>query len=254
MRTRAGGIAIWALPGIPEVQPGQDLVRLILDAASLDGEPLEPGDVLVVTHKVVGKAEGRVVDLAGVTPSPFAVRYGERNGKDPRQVEVVLRESVRIVRMEGRVLICETRHGFVCANAGVDASNVPGSDTVCLLPLDPDASARKIREGVRAALGFDLAVVITDTFGRPWRNGLTNVAIGVSGLKPLDDLRGLPDAHGREMKATVTAVADELAAASELAMGKVAGRPVAVIRGFEHELSEGAASELVMAREMDLFR
>ena len=249
-----GHVGIIPLDGIPEVRPGDDLAALILRACAASGVELQTGDVLVVTHKVVSKAEGCIVDLRGVTPSDLAVRFAEEYDKDARQVELVLRESARIVRLDRGVLISQTRHGFVCANAGVDASNVPGADSVCLLPEDPDRSARELRARVREALGVDVAVVITDTFGRPWRLGFTNVAIGVAGMGPLADYRGEPDQWGREMGVSVIAVADELAAASELVMRKTDARPVAVIRGYHHGPGDGGAQELVMPPEKDMFR
>lgn len=236
---------------MPEVVTGDDLPAALLRAA---GDDLRAGDVLVVTHKVISKAEGRLVDLATVEPSPFALDFADRNGKDARQVEVVLGESKRIVRMVGGLIIAETRHGFVCANAGVDASNVPGDDTVCLLPEDPDDSARRIREAVRGRLGFDVAVIVTDSFGRPWRSGITNVAVGVAGISPLTDYRGGKDPHGYDLEASVLAVADELAAASELVMNKVDAVPAAIVRGYPFEPAEGSAKDLVMPPERDLFR
>lgn len=245
------GIHIIPVTGMPEVVPGDDLPAALLCAA---GDDLRAGDVLVVTHKVISKAEGRLVDLATVEPSPFALDFAARNGKDARQVEVVLGESKRIVRMVGGLIIAETRHGFVCANAGVDASNVPGDDTVCLLPEDPDDSARRIREAVRGRLGFDVAVIVTDSFGRPWRSGITNVAVGVAGISPLTDYRGGKDPHGYDLEASVLAVADELAAASELVMNKVDAVPAAIVRGYPFEPAEGSAKDLVMPPERDLFR
>lgn len=236
---------------MPEVVTGDDLPAALLRAA---GDDLRAGDVLVVTHKVISKAEGRLVDLATVEPSPFALDFAARNVKDARQVEVVLGESKRIVRMVGGLIIAETRHGFVCANAGVDASNVPGDDTVCLLPEDPDDSARRIREVVRGRLGFDVAVIVTDSFGRPWRSGITNVAVGVAGISPLTDYRGGKDPHGYDLEASVLAVADELAAASELVMNKVDAVPAAIVRGYPFEPAEGSAKDLVMPPERDLFR
>ncbi|AHY46154.1 F420-0:gamma-glutamyl ligase [Rubrobacter radiotolerans] len=245
-------VRILPVTGMPEVRPGDDLEAALLGAA---GRALRSGDVLVVTHKVVSKAEGRLVDLSGVTPSAFAREFAERTGKDARQVEVVLRESRRIVRMVGGLIIAETAHGFVCANAGVDASNVPGEDCVCLLPEDPDASARRIRAAVRERLGLSVAVVVTDSFGRPWRAGITNVAVGVAGMAPLLDYRGETDEHGYALEASVLAVADELAAASELVMNKVDAVPAAIVRGYRYVPAEGSsARELVMPPERDLFR
>jgi len=253
----AATIEVHALPGIPEVEHGADLPALVAEALARTAAlmPLRPDDVLVVTQKVVSKAEGAVVDLTTVEPRPEAVAFAERWARDPRQIEVVLREARRIVRMERGVLITETHHGFVCANGGVDASNVgPASGSiVTLLPRDPDGSAARIREAVRDRLGTDLAVVVSDSFGRPWRWGIVDVAIGVSGLEPLDDLRGRPDADGRTMQSTVRAVADEIAAAAELALGKTAGRPVALVRGANPLRGEASISDALIPRSMDLF-
>ncbi len=255
----AGGrVEVLALAPLPEVRPGDDLDALIGDAlATTDGLlPLRDGDVLVVTQKIVSKAEGAVVDLRTVVPRPEALAWAETWDRDPRQIEVVLREARRIVRMERGVLITETHHGFVCANGGVDASNVgPGSgDLVTLLPRDPDASAGRIRAALRARFAWDLPVIVSDSFGRPWRWGITDVALGVSGLLPLEDLRGQPDADGRVMRTTVRAVADEIASAAELALGKAAGRPVALVRGANPPLGEGSIRDALMAPENDLFR
>jgi coenzyme F420-0:L-glutamate ligase/coenzyme F420-1:gamma-L-glutamate ligase len=253
-----GRVEIIALAAMPEVLPGDDLGAILCDAlAATPGVlPLEPGDVLVVTQKVVSKAEGAIVDLRTVTPRPEAVAWAEAWDRDPRQVEVVLRQARRIVRMANGVIIVETEHGFVCANAGVDASNVgPGSgDTVTLLPRDPDASAARIRAAVRERFGGDVAVIVSDSFGRPWRWGIVDVALGVSGLLPLEDLRGSPDADGRVMQSTVRAVADEIASAAELALGKTAGRPVALVRGSNPPLGEGSIRDVIIASENDLFR
>jgi coenzyme F420-0:L-glutamate ligase/coenzyme F420-1:gamma-L-glutamate ligase len=247
-------ISITGVTNIPEVRPGDDMAALILAGCEAGGTNLEQGDVLVVTQKVVSKAEGRLVDLSDVIPSPFAVEYARNWGKDPRQIEVVLRESARIVRMDKGVLISETRHGFVCANAGVDASNVPGGHVVSLLPEDPDASAGRIREAIMKATGLDVPIIITDSFGRPWRYGIVNVAIGVSGLAPLIDYRGQKDPYGYEMSATIIAVADEIASAAELAMGKVEACPVAIMRGYPYDAANGHAKELIMDPTRDMFR
>ena len=254
----AGGrIEAIALVGIPEIAVGDDLAGRIGDAieATIGVLPLRPDDVLVVTQKVVSKSEGAIVDLATVEPRPEAVAFAERWDRDPRQLEVVLREARRVVRMEHGVLITETEHGFICANGGVDASNVgPASgQIVTLLPHDPDASARAIREAVRARFGVDVPVIVSDSFGRPWRWGITDVAIGVSGLVPIEDLRGTPDADGRVMKSTIRASADEIASAAELALGKSAGRPVALVRGAQPLLGEGSIRDAIMPREFDLF-
>jgi len=252
-----GSVKILALAGVPEIQIGDRLAQLIGDAIerTRGALPLTAEDVLVVTQKVVSKAEGAVVDLTTVEPRPEAVEFAARWDRDPRQVEVVLREARRVVRMTNGVLITETQHGFVCANGGVDASNVgPGSGLlVTLLPRDPDASAQSIRVELRDRFGVDVPVVVSDSFGRPWRWGIVDVAIGVSGLRPLDDLRGQPDADGRVMRSTVRAVADELASAAELAFGKATGRPVAIVRGAAFARGDGSIGEVVMARQFDLF-
>jgi coenzyme F420-0:L-glutamate ligase/coenzyme F420-1:gamma-L-glutamate ligase len=247
---------IWLIPldGIPEVTPGDDLSALIAGSLAAGGIGLEASDVLVVTQKVVSKAEGRVVELASVTPGEDARAWAERWGKDPRQVELVLRESAQVLRMaDGGLIISRTRHGFVCANAGVDLSNVGGGEVATLLPEDPDASARALREGLAARTRVAVGIVISDSFGRPWRNGIVNVAIGCAGLEPLVDLRGTPDVDGRVMHSTVIAVADELASAADLAGGKVTQRPVVLVRGWQHEPRNGAAADLVMDRALDLF-
>jgi coenzyme F420-0:L-glutamate ligase/coenzyme F420-1:gamma-L-glutamate ligase len=246
-------VRLIGLDGVPEVVPGDDVARLAIEAAAR-GVALADGDVLVVTQKIISKAEGRLVDLATVEPSELAQRFAAAWKKDARQVEVVLRESARIVRMERGIIISQTHHGFVCANAGVDLSNVPGGQVACLLPRDPDGSARALREALRARLGVEVAVIISDSFGRPWRWGITNVAIGAAGLAPLADYRGQPDDFGRVMSASVLAVAAELAAAAELVMGKVRRCPFAIIRGYAYERREGAAAELVMDPASDLFR
>lgn len=245
---------MYSLRGLPEIEPGADLAALLVAAARRTPGSLEDGDVLVVTHKVVAKSEGCLIDLRAVEPSPFALAYAERWGKDARQVEVVLRESARIVRMDHGVMICETRHGFVCANAGVDRSNAGAIETVVTLPDDPDASARAIRDGVVALTGTRVAVIVSDTFGRAWREGLTNVAIGCAGLSPLRDERGQVDAQGYKLEASVLAVADELTSAAELAMGKLDGVPAALVRGYAFELGEGSARALLRAPERDMFR
>ncbi len=243
-----------ALDGIGEVAPGDDLALHIARALEHSEVALADTDVLVVTQKIVSKAEGRLVELASVEPSELARDWAERWGKDPRQVELVLRESAEIVRMgPGGLIIARTRHGLVCANAGVDVSNVGGGDVASLLPLDPDASAQRLREGLRMRVEASPAVVISDSFGRPWRNGIVNVAIGSAGIEALLDLRGQPDAAGREMQATIIAVADELASAADLAGGKVDQRPVVVVSGYAWRPSEAGASVLVMDRERDLF-
>ncbi len=250
-------LEVIALEGIPEIVPGDDLPAIVADVAAraATARPLRPDDVLVVTQKAVSKAEGAVVDLTTVEPRPEAVEFAARWDRDPRQVEVVLREAARVVRMDRGLLITETHHGFVCANGGIDASNVgPDSGSVVtLLPRDPDASAEGIRTAVRAATGVDVPVIVSDSFGRPWRWGIVDVAIGVSGLLALEDLRGTPDHDGRVMRSTVRAVADELASAAELAFGKVGGRPVALVRGASFTPGEGTIRDVVMPRDFDLF-
>ncbi len=247
-------IELIALDGIGEIAAGADLGAVIVEAAAASGVDLRNGDVLVVTQKIVSKAEGRLVDLGSVQPSDLAREWAARWEKDPRQVEVVLRESAAIVRMgAGGLIISRTRHGLVCANAGVDVSNVGGGDVAALLPEDPDASARGIRKGVRERTGAAPAVIVSDSFGRPWRNGIVNVAIGSAGIEALVDLRGEPDAAGRPMRATIIAVGDQLASAADLAGGKVDQRPVVVVRGYAWRPSEQGAAGLVMEPERDLF-
>ena len=252
-----GSVQVLALAGIPEILAGDRLAALIGDAIERTpgALPLTAEDVLVVTQKVVSKAEGAVVDLTTVEPRPEALEFAARWDRDPHQVEVVLREARRVVRMTNGVLITETPHGFVCANGGVDASNVgPGSGSlVTLLPRDPDASAQSIRSDIRDRFGVDVPVLVSDSFGRPWRWGIVDVAIGVSGLSPLEDLRGQPDADGRIMRSTVRAVADELASAAELAFGKSTGRPVAIVRGAAFSRGDGSIQDVIMARQFDLF-
>ncbi len=254
-----GEIRIIGISGIPEIQPGDDLATSIGEAISASGYVLEAGDIVVVTHKVVSKAEGQIVDLRFVEPSVLAAHIGARWGKDPRKTEVALREARRIVRMHEGLIIAETEHGFICANAGVDASNAT-ADGVVLLPKDPDGSAARIRD----ALGFRFGLtpeaypglIVSDSFGRPWRHGIVNVAIGVSGLAPLIDYRGQVDSAGYELSASVLAVADELAAAAELVMHKLSARPVAIVRGYEAPLAapHGTGKDLLMGADRDLFR
>jgi coenzyme F420-0:L-glutamate ligase / coenzyme F420-1:gamma-L-glutamate ligase len=247
------------LPALPEIRPGDVLGRLLAEAwwtLMTDDHTLAPaaGDVLVVTQKVVSKAEGRVVRLAEVEPRPEAMDWARAWNKDPRQVEVVLRETAEVVRMERGVIISRTAHGFVCANAGVDASNVGGDEVVTLLPQDPDASATGLRQALLDELGVDVGVIVSDSFGRPWRVGITDVALGVSGFAPLDDLRGRADADGREMQATVVAVADELASTAELASGKTSRQPAVLVRGAQLPPGPGSITrDVVMPRERDLF-
>jgi coenzyme F420-0:L-glutamate ligase / coenzyme F420-1:gamma-L-glutamate ligase len=239
-------VTIAPVEGLPEIREGDDLAGLIAERAELHG-----GDVVVIAQKAVSKAEGRVVRLAEVEPSDRARELAA--DRDPRQQEVVLREAARLVRTRPPLVIAETRHGFVCASAGVDASNAPEPETVVLLPEDPDASAARIRDRLQERAGAEVGVVVSDSFGRPWRQGTTDIAIGVAGIRPLLDLKGVRDATGYELHATVIAVADELAGAAELVMGKTSGVPAAVIRGVDAR-GEGTARELVMPAERDLFR
>jgi coenzyme F420-0:L-glutamate ligase / coenzyme F420-1:gamma-L-glutamate ligase len=247
-------LRILPIPGLPELHPGDDLPALIVNAADAAGTGIRHHDVLVVAQKAVSKVEGDLVELSTIEPSAFAIAWATRWDKDPRATEVVLRESRRIVRMDHGVLITETKHGFVCANSGVDASNVGGHDVLCLLPPDPDASAQRLRDGVLKLTGADVAIIISDTFGRPWRESLTNVAIGVAGMEPIRNYVGLTDPYGYELRVTTLADADELAAAAELVMGKIARVPAAIVRGFEYTTAEGSAQQLVRAPEKDMFR
>ncbi len=252
-----GRVTVIALEGVPEIRPGDDLAAALVEALRVTplALPLRDDDVLVVTQKVVSKAEGAIVDLTAVEPRPELVAFAERWDRDARQLEVVLREARRVVRMANGVLITETHHGFICANGGVDASNMGplSGDVVTLLPVDPDASAAGIRAAVERAFSVDVPVLISDSFGRTWRWGITDVAIGVSGMLPLDDLRGTPDADGRIMRSTVRATADEIATAAELALGKIARRPAAIVRGAHPTRGEGRIVDVLMPREMDLF-
>jgi coenzyme F420-0:L-glutamate ligase / coenzyme F420-1:gamma-L-glutamate ligase len=248
-----GEVRIVPLPVEGEIEVGADLAGLVLAAVKGRGETLLGEDVLIVTQKAVSKAEGRVVRLEDVEPSAFAQQFAEQYGKDARQVEVVLRETKRIVKMDRGILVSETRHGFICANAGVDASNV-GAAVVSLLPEDSDRSAARLRDRLGEIAGVQPAVIITDTFGRPWRMGLTNVAIGVAGMDPLYSYAGQRDPYGYELRVTVMALADELASAAELVMGKTAGVPFVLIRGLPYEPAEGSARALVRAAEEDIFR
>jgi coenzyme F420-0:L-glutamate ligase/coenzyme F420-1:gamma-L-glutamate ligase len=247
-------IAIIPVPDIPQVKPGDNLPALLLEAIDRSRVGLKSGDILVVCQKIVSKAEGRVVDLKTVEPSPFAQEIARQWEKDARLVEVVLRESHRIVRMKNGVVITETGPGWVCANSGVDESNSLGEDLAILLPQDPDASATDLRITLKERRSVEVGVIITDTFGRPWRDGLVEFAIGVAGLDPLLDLRGKHDLQGRELHHTVVAVADELAAAAGLVMEKGAGVPAVIIRGYKYTQQEGNAKKLIRQPENDLFR
>jgi coenzyme F420-0:L-glutamate ligase/coenzyme F420-1:gamma-L-glutamate ligase len=246
-------IRVIPLEGLPEIREGDDLPSLIGAAVGDSGFEITDRDIVVIAQKVVSKAEGRTVKLNSIFPSPRALEWAEAWGKDARVVEVVLSQSRRLVRMERGVIVSETEHGFVCANAGVDASNT-ADGTVVLLPSDPDGSARRIQASLEGLFGVRLPVIISDTFGRPWREGLVNVALGIAGIAPIVDYRGQLDTHGRPLVVTVMAVADELASAAELVMGKRDGVPVAIIRGFDYEARASSGRELIREAERDLFR
>lgn len=252
-------IRILPLTGIGEIRAGADLGLLIYEALQAQDLTLQAGDILVVTQKIVSKAEGRLISLAEIEPSEFARMAAEVSAKDARQIEVALRESKRIVRMDHGVLITETRQGFICANSGIDESNVDGSEgAVTLLPVDADRSARELRTRLQVLSdegpSFEIGIIISDTWGRPWRNGQVNMAIGVAGLEPLTDYRGQYDPYGYELQASVIAVADELAAAAELVMGKVDRVPVALIRGYAYTPGSSTAQALLRDPATDMFR
>ncbi len=235
------------------MREGYDVARLIIDALKSRGEALEESDVVVIKQKIISKAEGRVVRLGDVKPSRRALKIAKALDKEPELVELILKESKRVVRMGHGVMITETKHGFVCANSGVDRSNVEGGHAA-LLPIDPDGSARRIRRSLEKEAGVRISVVITDTFGRPWRNGQTDVAIGSSGIEPLQSYRGRVDAYGYTLRVTEPAVVDEIASAAELAMGKLSGVPVAVVKGLRYRRSGLGTKSLIMPKEKDLFR
>lgn len=247
-------ISIIPVKGIPDIRKGDALGKIIVDRLKQQDESLQPGDIAVVSQKIVSKAEGRVVSLSRITPSDFANSIASGSGKDPRQVEAVLRESEKIIRMRGGHLITETKHGFICANAGVDQSNVGAGESVTLLPRDSDASADKIRKTIHQMTGRVIPVIITDTFGRAWRMGQVNFAIGISGIKPIHDYRGTKDMYRRTLQVTEIAVADELACAAELVMNKVDRVPVALIRGYKAQRGHGRVKDLLRPEEFDLFR
>ena len=244
------GIRVFPLEGIPEIEKGDDLVALLAEAADRAGG-LENADILVVAQKIVSKAEGRVVSLEGIEPSERA--YELAGDRDPRHVEAILRESAQVIRSRPPLVISETLHGFICASAGVDASNAKGEGTLVLLPLDPDASAARIRDGLRARTGREVGVIVSDSFGRAFRQGTTDVALGIAGLVSVVDLVGQRDRTGYELHGTEIAVADELAGAAQLVMGKLDGRPAAVVRGIDLR-GEGAGRDLVIPPDRDLFR
>jgi coenzyme F420-0:L-glutamate ligase/coenzyme F420-1:gamma-L-glutamate ligase len=248
------GLQIFPVPGLPEITKGADLPGMILDGAAAAGTPLSDGDVVVVTSKIVSKAEGQVIDMATVEVSPFARQYAEKWEKPPEIIELVLREAKRVVRQVGPVLITETHHGFVCANSGVDQSSSGGHGLAVLLPRAPDASARRFRDQFKAR-GLDVVVIISDTFGRPWREGQTDIAIGIAGMNPVYSYIGQVDPHGHEFRVQAICTADELAGAAELMKGNISRIPVAVVRGHQWERDEEATMKLVLREsERDLFR
>jgi len=247
-------ISIIPLLGLPEVKPRDNLVKMVIDGAFKQDVTIEDRDIFVFAQKIVSKSEGRIVKINDVSPSPFAVETGKLLDKDPRIVEIILGESRRIVKMDRGRLIVENTNGIVSANAGVDISNVSGGDEATLLPKDPDESAKRFAEGFKKELGVDVAVIITDTVGRPWRDGLVQIAIGCYGISPLKDYRGRKDSKGYDLRATALAVADEISSAAGLVMGKTEGVPVAIVRGYEYEKSKEGAKRLLRDPENDLFR
>jgi coenzyme F420-0:L-glutamate ligase/coenzyme F420-1:gamma-L-glutamate ligase len=245
-------VQIFPLSGLPEIRRGDDLARLILGAVRMQRFQIATGDVFVIAQKIVSKAEGRIVSLDSLVPSGGAIKWAQEWGKDARVIELVLRESQRIIRMERGIIIAETSQGFICANAGIDLSNAD-EGTAILLPEDPDASARALNTRLRESFGTDIGIIISDTFGRPWREGLVNVALGVAGVAPLIDYRGARDANGKLLQATIIAIADELASAAELVMGKSDRVPVAIIRGVAGA-GDGTGRDLIRPAEKDIFR
>jgi len=241
------------IEGIGEIHPGDDIAAIVVDAAARQRTPLATGDVVVLSQKIVSKSEGRLLRLPEITPSPMATTFAAGLGRDPRLIEVILRESRRVVRMDRGVLVTETHHGWVCANAGVDQSNVD-ADVVALLPVDPDGSARAFRDAVRTRTRAEVHVIIADTFGRPWREGLVNIAIGVAGFAPILSYLGQQDPAGRPLQATILAIADELAGAAEPVMGKLDRIPAAIVRGLSLQASEEGSKALLRDPARDLFR
>jgi len=251
---RSTQISIIPIPFPAEIRPGDSLVKKLLEALKSHKLSLEKHDIFVVKHKIVSKSEGQLVDLATITPSPASRAWARRYKLDARVVELAVAQSRRIVRRERGVLITQTRHGLVCANSGVDVSNVNGGTHALLLPHDPDSSAARLRRAIKKVVGIPVAVIISDSFGRPWREGLTEVAIGVAGLSPLRDYRGRRDSHGYPLRASVDAVADELACAAGLVCGKLDRVPACIIRGFAYQGGPGSARELIRPARFDLFR
>jgi coenzyme F420-0:L-glutamate ligase/coenzyme F420-1:gamma-L-glutamate ligase len=250
----SGEIRILPLPVTGEIYPGDSLAEKILAAAKQLRIRLQDRDILVVKHKIVSKAEGALVALSNINPSPASQKWARRYRLDARVTELALRESARVVRRERGVIITETRHGFICANSGVDVSNVDGGRQAALLPKDPDRSAARLRLALKKSLGIEIAVIVSDSFGRAWREGLTEAAIGVAGMRPLVDYRGRRDPHGYKLHASIDAVADELACAAGLVCGKLAGTPACIIRGFDYRAGNGTAREMIRPAKYDLFR
>jgi coenzyme F420-0:L-glutamate ligase/coenzyme F420-1:gamma-L-glutamate ligase len=246
-------ISIIGLKGLPLVEPGDNLGKVIVNSAEEEGASIIDGDVVIITQKVVSKAEGRVVSLMDFEPSVFAIEVATNSDRDPRYVEAVLREAKRVVRMNKNVIITETKHGFICANSGIDRSNIK-EGYLCLLPKDPDATANRIKEEIQELTGAVVAVIITDTWGRPWRLGQVDFVIGMAGMSPFQDYRGMTDLAGYRLNVTNLAVADELASAAELVKGKLTGIPVVIIRGYKYPEGEGKAIDLIRPEEEDLFR
>ncbi|MEM4495580.1 MAG: coenzyme F420-0:L-glutamate ligase [Candidatus Caldarchaeum sp.] len=252
---RVAELEIIPVRGIGLAKVGDDVAELIFEGLRKSGITLEDGDVVVVAHSLISKAEGKIVQLEEITPSQHAINLAKITGKDPRQVEVVLRNASKVIRVGHGVIICESFHGFVCANAGVDASNSGGEDFLITLPDDPDASAHRIRSGLRKLTGVDVAVVITDSWGRPFRKGAVNVAIGCSGINPLDDLRGRKDLYGRVLRSKVICIADQIASAAGLVMGEAdEGIPAAIVRGLRYDKTNIPAKTIIRAEDDDLFR
>jgi coenzyme F420-0:L-glutamate ligase / coenzyme F420-1:gamma-L-glutamate ligase len=255
--TEAAALSLWPLPGVPMAHEGDDVAAMVLDGLGLAGLALQAGDVVVVAQKVISKAEGRLIALSSVTPSARAIEMAEAIHKDPRLIELILSESVNVLRVRAGLIIVEHRLGFVMANAGVDQSNIggEGGEHALLLPVDPDASAAALRRSLRERTGVDVAVLVIDSVGRAWRHGTVGTTLGVSGMPGLLDLRGQPDLFGRQLQTSELGVADEVAAAASLVMGQAGeGRPIVLARGVPYERREGSIKELIRPREMDLFR
>ena len=252
--SKVGEVRLIPIPVAEEIGPGTSIADILLAALRRTRQRLQPGDILVVKHKIVSKAEGRLVDLATIRPSGESIAWAEQYNLDSRVIELALRESRSVVRRKNGVLITETRHGFLCANSGIDVSNVDGGKTALLLPEDPDRSAANLRRALKKKAGISVPVIITDSFGRPWREGLTEFAIGIAGMKPLRDDRGRRDPYGYELKASVEAVADELACAAGLVCGKLNRAPACIVRGFSFPSGPGRTRDMLRLAANDLFR